>query len=132
MLLDEANFVTPEAPESLTSVIGEISRLARDYVPVDDLDGIVDAAIPRSITYQASRVEALQALADVIGYWVRMSPGGGLTLIPQTPSPDPVWTVTVGEFGTVAEWSRKHTRCCATCSCPSARRSASVRRSPRR
>lgn len=109
-LLDEAKFVTPEAPESLTSILGEISRLARDYVPVDDFDGKVDTAVPRSITYQTSRVEALQALADVIGYWVRMSPGGGLTLVPQAPSGTPVWSVTVGEFGTVAEWSRRQER----------------------
>lgn len=109
-ILDDAKFLVPEAPEALTSVLDEITRLARDHVPVDDLSAISDTAIPQSIVYQTSRVEALQALADVLGYWVRMSPGGGLNLVPQQPSTTPVWTVTVGEFGTVAEWSRQQDR----------------------
>lgn len=110
ILLDDAKFVVPETPASLSSVTAEITRLARDHVPVDDLSAITDTTIPRSVTYETSRVAALQSLADVVGCWVRMSPGGGLTLIPQEPSPDPVWTVTVGEFGTIAEWSRKQDR----------------------
>lgn len=110
-LLDDDTFAIPEAPASLTSTLTEITRLARDLVPVDDLSDIVDAAIPRSITYQASRVDALQALADVVSCWVRMSPGGGLTLRSQTPSEDAVWTVTIGESGgKITDWGRKVTR----------------------
>lgn len=107
-LLDDAKFIVPEAPASLTSVKTEIVRLARDHVPIDDLSPITDAAIPRSITYQTSRVEALQALADVLACWVRMSPGGGLNLVPQTPaSLTPVWTISVGEMGHITDWGRK-------------------------
>lgn len=107
-LLDDAQFIVPEAPASLTSVKDEIVRLARDFVPIDDLSPITDAAIPRSITYQTSRVEALQALADLLSCWVRMSPGGGLALVPQTPaSMDPVWTVAVGDIGHITDWGRR-------------------------
>jgi hypothetical protein len=109
-LLDDARFVVPEAPASLTSVKTEITRLVRDYVPVDDLSAIADAAIPRSITYETSRVEALQALADVLSCWIRMSPGGGFTLVPKTPDPDPVWTVSIGTTGTITEFGRKLVR----------------------
>src|SRR5688500_11799214 len=40
--IDEARFLAPEAPESLASVVAEITRLARDHVPISDLTAVVD------------------------------------------------------------------------------------------
>jgi hypothetical protein len=43
----------------------------------------------------------------VIGQWVRMSPDGTLTLRPQVASETPVWSVAIGEQGTITDWGRK-------------------------
>lgn len=108
--IDEARFLAPEAPASLSSVVAEIKRLARDHVPIADLTGITDAPIPASIAYQTSRTQAIQDLADVIGMVARMSPNGALALYPKVPSGDPVWTVEVGRTGQIIGWQRKFDR----------------------
>lgn len=106
-LVDDDAFVSPEAPTSTTSVIAEIQRLVQDIVPVADLTGITDAAIPAAIAYQTSRVQAIQDLANVLGRVARIDPNGALTLIPKVPSMTPVWTVTVGRDGDITNWGRK-------------------------
>lgn len=106
-MLDDARFLVPEAPASLTSTLDEIKRLARTLVPVADLSAIADAAIPASVAYQTSRTQALQDLADVVDCWVRMDPNGALTLRSQTPSDTPVWTIEIGDQGTIIDWGRK-------------------------
>lgn len=105
--LDDARFLSPEAPESLASVIGEIRRLARDIVPIADLTGFTDAPIPASLAYQTSRVSAIQDLADVLDLSARIDPNGLLTLVPKSPTGDAVWTVEVGTQGQVTDWGRK-------------------------
>jgi hypothetical protein len=106
-LVDDDAFVSPEAPASTTSVIAEIQRLVQDIVPVADLTGITDAAIPAIIAYQTSRVQAIQDLANVLGRTARIDPNGALTLIPKVPSMTPVWSVTVGVDGDIINWGRK-------------------------
>jgi hypothetical protein len=105
--IDEARFLAPEAPESLSSVVEEIKRLARDHVPIADLSAVDDSPIPASIAYQTSRTQAIQDLADVIGMVARINPNGALSLYPKVPSGDPVWTVTVGRNGQIVGWQRK-------------------------
>lgn len=105
--IDEARFLAPEAPESLSSVVEEIKRLARDHVPISDLSAVDDAPIPASIAYQTSRTQAIQDLADVIGMVARINPNGALALYPQSPTGDPVWTVEVGRNGQITGWQRK-------------------------
>lgn len=106
-VLDDARFLVPEKPASLTSTVDEIKRLARTLVPVADLAAIADAAIPASVAYQTSRTQALQDLADVVGCWVRMDPNGALTLRSQTPSDEAVWSIEIGDDGTIIDWGRK-------------------------
>jgi len=104
--VDKARFLgSPEQPASLASVRAEITRLLQNIVPVGDLTNITDAAIPKSIAYQASRVDAIQSLANVIGASVRMSPNGAAVLKPIDPGSS-VWTVTAGVNGTDADWSK--------------------------
>lgn len=105
-LVDDARFLSPEVPASTTSVITEIKRLVQGLVPVADMTGVTDAAIPASIAYQTSRVQAIQDLADVLGRTARMDPDGALELIPKAVSTTPVWTVSVAEHQ-VIDWSRK-------------------------
>lgn len=107
--LDNARFLAPEAPASLTSVRTEIVRLARELIPVAELTAFADAAIPASVAYQTSRVQALQDLAGVLDMVVRVNPHGALTLAPKSPSGTAVWTVQIGRTGTIVGWNRKLT-----------------------
>lgn len=105
--VDRYKFLAPEAPESLASVLTEIRRLVRDTVPVADWDDIDDAAIPATISYQASRLQAVQDLADVLGRVARMDPDGALMLYPKSPAGPAVWTVEVGPGkGKILNWNR--------------------------
>lgn len=108
--LDDARFLAPESPASLASVQAEITRLARDLVPIAPLSGFADAPIPASIAYQTSRVQALQDLAGVLDKVVRINPNGALTLAPRSPSGSAVWTVEIGRNGTIVGWNRKLSR----------------------
>lgn len=104
--VDDAKILSPEVPASTTSVIAEIKRLVQGLIPVGNLDAVTDAAIPGSITYQTSRVQAIQDLADVVGCTARIDPDGALELISKTPSTTPVWTVSINEEQ-VLDWSGK-------------------------
>jgi hypothetical protein len=105
-ILEDARFLGPEAPESTASVLNEIRRLARDLVPIADWTGKTDGAIPASIAYQTSRVQAIQDLADVLGYAARFNANGALDLREQAPSPTSVWTVNIDE-GDIVSWGGK-------------------------
>lgn len=105
--VDRYKFLAPEAPASLTSVLTEIRRLARDTVPIADWTGIGDAPIPATISYQSSRLQAIQDLADVLGRVARMDPDGALMLYPKTSTGPAVWTVEVGpNTGKIMNWDR--------------------------
>lgn len=105
-ILEDARFLGPEAPESTASVFNEIRRLARDLVPIADWTGKTDGAIPASVAYQTSRVQAIQDLADVLGYVARFNANGALDLRDKAPSPTSVWTVDIDE-GDVVSWGGK-------------------------
>lgn len=107
--IDDDRFLVGESPASLASVKDEIRRLARDHVPIADLDHVTDATIPASVVYQTSRVGALQDLAAVLGCWAVMGADGALTLRPLLPSDTPVWTVSVTEKQ-ILDWDRSLTR----------------------
>lgn len=104
--VDDNQMLAPEQPASLTSVLNEIARLARDDVPIGEF-GVADAAIPSSIAYQQSRVANLQALADLLGRSARVDRNGALRLVTKSPGAS-VWTVTVGD--TAVSWSNRLTR----------------------
>jgi hypothetical protein len=91
ILLDEAQFLAPEQPASLASVVVEIQRLCQGIVPVADMSAITDAAI-----------------ADVLNATPRMNPDGALELIPTTPSGGPVWAVAAGSASIppISQWKR--------------------------
>lgn len=105
-LLEDARFLAPEAPASTSSVLNEIRRLARDLVPVADWTTKADGPIPASVAYQTSRVQAIQDLADVMGYTARINPNGALDLVDKTPSSVSVWTVDIAA-GDIVDWGGK-------------------------
>lgn len=106
-MVDDAQFLSPEAPTSTTSVLTEIKRLVQDIVPVADWTGITDEPIPAAIVYQTSRVQAIQDLANVLGMIARIDPNGALDLIPKVASTTPVWTIRVGRNGDIVDWGKK-------------------------
>jgi hypothetical protein len=105
-VLEDARFLAPEAPASTASVLDEIRRLARDLVPIADWTGKVDGPIPAAVAYQTSRVQAIQDLADVLGYAARFNPNGALDLRDKAPSSTSVWTVSIDE-GDIVSWGGK-------------------------
>ena len=110
--LSDARFLAPTAPTSLASVLAEIRLLCRGIVDVEDFTSIADAAIPKSITYEDSRVDAIQALAGVLGMTASMSPNGALQLTSSQASGPAVWAVSVAddEAARLLSWSRKGDR----------------------
>lgn len=107
--LDDARFLAPTAPASLTSALTEIRRLAAGLVQIESLSGITDVAIPQSITYTDSRVQAITDLAALLGCVPRMSPDGALNLYPSAPAAS-VWTVSVDDGAPILGWGRRGDR----------------------
>lgn len=109
--LDDAQFLAPQQPASLTSVKAEIANLCFGIVPVEPSLGVTDAPIPATVSYGTSRVAALQDLAAVLDCTVSMSPNGGLQLISTTPASS-VWKVSLaGRAGApILNWARKGDR----------------------
>lgn len=110
-LLDDAQFLAPQQPAQLASVMAEIANLCFGIVPVESLSAITDAAIPATVSYGQSRVQALQDLAAVLGCTASMSPNGGLQLVSTTPAAS-VWTVSLaGRNGApILNWQRSGDR----------------------
>jgi hypothetical protein len=81
--VDRARFPIPTAPTDLTSVQRELSRLTG--LPVQTT--IPDAPIPRSVTYEENRLDAVEALASVLGAFAYVTPDGSLGLAPKQPGP---------------------------------------------
>lgn len=110
--VDDAQFLTPTQPASLTSVLAEVRNLCRDIVPVGDLSAVTDAAIPKAITYQSSRSQALTDLAASLGMTPRVDSDGALMLAPINPAGAAVWTLAVDSdsLPALVDWSRKFDR----------------------
>ena len=86
-------------------VVAEITRLLRDVCPVKVLAGVTDAAIPATLVYGDSRMDAVEDLLTVIRATHRMAGDGSLEILPQA-GVGPVWTLAGGEDGVLVELSR--------------------------
>ncbi|SOD72716.1 uncharacterized protein DUF5047 [Jatrophihabitans sp. GAS493] len=109
--VDDAQFLAPQQPASLASAQDEITLLCQGIVALEPMTGITDVAIPASLSYQQSRVQAISDLAALMGCTVAMSPNGALQLTP-TALGASVWDVTVNDTGAsrIAAWARKGAR----------------------
>lgn len=79
--VDASRFPIPTAPRDLSSVQREMSRLTG--LPVQT--SIPDGPIPRSVTYEESRLDAVNALASVLGGYAYVTPDGSIGLVSKTP-----------------------------------------------
>jgi hypothetical protein len=88
--IDDARFLAPGQPVAATC-LAEIKRLCRGLVPFARWPAIPDPAVPRSITYQESRLDAVGALAAAANVRAYMDSNGALAIRKVTdPSTDPV------------------------------------------
>ncbi|WPM94267.1 hypothetical protein VB1_CDS0018 [Arthrobacter phage Marchesin] len=105
LLLDE--FLVPEQPEgSDPSVIGEITRIVGDAVPLV-FSGVTDVAVPRDVTYDGPRIDAVLDLAGRAGASLRMGGDGELEVYVKDQTP--VWVVAGGDDGALINIDRAQT-----------------------
>ena len=98
-------FPSPSAPPELTSTWAEIQRVTGLGV----LRNVADAAIPRTVAYQASRLDAVFNLGTLLGGRPVVSRDGLVVILPDEWG-DPVGRLQIGADGLVqavspAEWS---------------------------
>jgi hypothetical protein len=111
-ILADARFLAGDQPASNTTVLSEIARLVRGLVPLGNVDNTLsDRGIPKAIVYEQDRVKALAELADSIGAVIAIDSDGQLALrLPVADTATPVWTFTVGDGGSIIDYTIESTR----------------------
>lgn len=78
-------FPAPESPKGLApTIIGEITRLVQDSVPVTTATGVVDRPVNTTLVYQGDRLNAVQDLCKRINCDYRFTGAGQLEVYPLT------------------------------------------------
>ena len=103
----EAQFLGPESVRHTDSVIREVERLCDGHVTVDVEDGVQDASVPASITYEGDRMDAIGSLLRSIDAEARMGGDGVMYIVPSAPG-EPVWDVAGGEDGVLIDFGRTY------------------------
>jgi len=93
---DRERFIAPSPPASLMSVKAELARLTG--LPI--VSEVADAQIPRSVTYEENRLDAVLDLASVLGAFAYVNAAGALALVPKDWSA-PVAVLRVGGEGSI-------------------------------
>lgn len=94
---DLERFEAPSAPPSLLSVWAELGRLTG--LPLNR--SVADKAIPRTITYEENRLDAVESLAALLGGVPFVTPAGELSIAPFEWA-EPVVALQMGAGGTIA------------------------------
>lgn len=82
--VDRDRFDVPTAPVNLTSVWGEVSRIADMSI----VQGVPDAAITRAVMYQENRLDAVRDLLELLDAVPHMTSFGALSARPNVwPAP---------------------------------------------
>lgn len=82
--VDRDRFDVPTAPSNLTSVWGEVSRIADMSI----VQGVVDAPITRSVMYKENRLDAVRDLLELLDAVPHMTSFGALSARPNAwPAP---------------------------------------------
>jgi hypothetical protein len=71
------------APQRPT-VLAEVRRLVGARCAVTTAPGVEDSRAPRGLTYQESRLDAIDDLLDVIGAAYRVTASGGMEIVPRS------------------------------------------------
>ncbi|AYN56834.1 minor tail protein [Arthrobacter phage Andrew] len=103
LALDE--FLAPEQPVGTSpTVVGEITRIVGDAVPLVVAAEVVDVAVPKTLTYEGPKINAVMDLAARAGASLRMGGDGELQVYVK--SSVPVWTIAGGEDGALINIDR--------------------------
>lgn len=93
---DREDFIAPTGPSALGSVRAELSRITGFPVVTAGADSVV----PRTVTYEQNRVDAVVDLASVLDAFPYVAPSGGLALAPKAWG-SPVGVLRVGSEGSI-------------------------------
>ncbi|AYN58775.1 minor tail protein [Arthrobacter phage Polka] len=105
LALDE--FLSPEQPEGADpTALGELARIVGDAVPLDIAEDVEDVAVPKTLTYEGPKIDAVMDLAGRCGAAVRMGGDGELQVYVK--SSVPVWTVAGGDDGALINIDRSN------------------------
>lgn len=88
------NFLVPETPPTGATVFSEIRRVVNATMDVIIDSTLTDRAVPSTVVYKDSRMDAVQQLADAIGAGLRVTGGGQLSVY--NPPTTSGWTVAGG------------------------------------
>ena len=94
-----------DTPDLMGTCVSEISRLGAPWLGVAPSAEVADRAVPAAMEYGESRLDAIDALLDVLGAVARMGPEGALEIVPGVPG-KPVWEDQPGPGGTLVSASR--------------------------
>ncbi|UXE05369.1 minor tail protein [Arthrobacter phage Renna12] len=105
LALDE--FLSPEQPAGTApTVVSEITRIVGDAVPLEFADEVVDVSVPKTLTYEGPKINAVMDLARRAGAALRMGGDGQLQVYVK--SSVPVWTVAGGDNGALINIDRSN------------------------
>ncbi|QRI45426.1 minor tail protein [Arthrobacter phage Leona] len=105
LALDE--FLSPEQPAGTApTVVSEITRIVGDDVPLEFAENVVDVAVPKTLTYEGPKINAVMDLAKRAGAALRMGGDGQLQVYVK--SSVPVWTVAGGDNGALINIDRSN------------------------
>lgn len=81
--LKKDRLLTPGSPVGTSpTIIGEITRLVGDTMPVVTMPGVVDSAVNKRLIYEQDRLDAIQDLCKRIACDYRMNGEGQLEIYP--------------------------------------------------
>lgn len=109
LLVQDAPFISPEAPPEGATVLSEVRRLLAGICPVTVAVGVTDAPVPGSIVYKDDRLAAVQDLVMSLNCRYRMTGAGALEVYPLTKTA-PVWTIQGGTGGALVSLNRAQVR----------------------
>ena len=107
----DSRLLQATSPRDDGTMRSEFIRLLPEQMSAQFSSGLVDRPIPRSMSWDENRIEALWEIADAWPAVLRPDPWGQVIVKPPVSvSPFPVLSVTDGEGGTVVSVPRSDTR----------------------
>lgn len=107
----DSRLLSPTSPRDDGSMRSEFLRLCPPQIAVQFSDELVDRSVPRSMSWDESRIDALYEIADAWPAVIRPDAWGQLLLKPPVQATSrPVLTITDGEDGTVTAVPREDSR----------------------
>lgn len=109
VVIKNDRLLAPESPRGFSpTVVGEVTRLLGDIVPVTVLAGVEDMPVPRSVIYERERLDAVEDLLARIDAGWRMNGNGEFEVYPLSDTAIK-WELRGGEGGMLIQVDREQT-----------------------